>query len=329
MTERKIDLKNPWAAGVLAFLIPGAGHFYQGRRFKGTVYLIGILGTFLFGMYLGEWRAVYWTENPGQGKFGRPAKKNLGFLAQAGIGTPAIFAFLQSRRYHTPDNQPAMQNLPEVDRNEPLTKAIDAEFTGVLVKPDHTKEEISGRLHLEPWNRTFKGTLETTNGKLELGNSLFVDSRILGDPRRLVHAGVVDGGQEVAQIRGTIPRRLTSWLFAPLDDHALQDLNRRLNKQFEMALVYTWIAGLLNILAIWDAVQGPAYGYGDEPPPPTESTDTIEPKHAEKKDAAKSATASQAADSQEEETAPALAEAAVGKTAELAPDPTPTPREKR
>ncbi|MFT5091852.1 MAG: hypothetical protein ACI93T_000671, partial [Porticoccaceae bacterium] len=33
-----------------------------------------------------------------------------------------------------------------------------------------------------------------------------------------------------------------------------------------LALVYTWIAGLLNILAVWDALQGPAYGYGDEEP---------------------------------------------------------------
>ena len=31
-----------------------------------------------------------------------------------------------------------------------------------------------------------------------------------------------------------------------------------------MAMVFTWIAGLLNILAIWDAVEGPAFGYGDE-----------------------------------------------------------------
>ena len=31
-----------------------------------------------------------------------------------------------------------------------------------------------------------------------------------------------------------------------------------------MASVFTWIAGLLNLLVIWDAVDGPAYGYGDE-----------------------------------------------------------------
>jgi hypothetical protein len=33
-----------------------------------------------------------------------------------------------------------------------------------------------------------------------------------------------------------------------------------------MALVFTWVAGLLNLLAIWDAADGPAYAYGDEKP---------------------------------------------------------------
>ena len=31
-----------------------------------------------------------------------------------------------------------------------------------------------------------------------------------------------------------------------------------------MGAVFTLIAGLLNILAIWDAFEGPAYGFGDE-----------------------------------------------------------------
>ena len=331
MSERNIDLKIPWVAGVLAFLVPGAGHFYQGRRFKGALYMACIVGTFLFGMFLGEWRPVYWTENAGQGRFGRPAKKNLGFLAQAGVGTPAVVAFLQSWRYRQPGNQPVVQNLHDVNgnRNEPLSTTIDAEFSGIIKYEGRPPEPIAGRLHLEPWNRTFKGTLETANGKLELGNSLFVDSRILGDPRRMVRAGVVEGeaANEIASISGRIPRGAANWVFAPLDDHVLQDLNRRLNKRFEMALVYTWIAGLLNILAIWDAVQGPAYGYGDEPPPQTESTDTVEPEKTGKKEAVKAAAAATSDDDNGDRSPPALAEAAVGEAASPTPDQ--TPRETR
>src|SRR5262249_4617406 len=38
---------------------------------------------------------------------------------------------------------------------------------------------------------------------------------------------------------------------APLDDVGLQDANGDLGEYFSLGLVYTWIAGLLNLLAIW------------------------------------------------------------------------------
>ena len=75
MTDPKIDLKTPWVAGLLAYLIPGAGHLYQRRLFKAGVYFVCIFGTFLYGMHLGEWKVVYWTENPGRYKFGEPGKR--------------------------------------------------------------------------------------------------------------------------------------------------------------------------------------------------------------------------------------------------------------
>jgi len=304
MTDRKIDLKNPWLAGGLAFLVPGAGHLYQERYFKGVLYLVCILGTFLYGMHLGEWRAVYWTENPGQERFGLPAKKNLGFLAQLGFGTPSLIAYLQSRRYHTEGNRPVLQNIHQFRRyeqpeqngqeqrpriiHEPLTVPIDAEFTGVLVYNDDETpvKQVSGQLQLEPRNRTFQGTLKGTavgeegdeqSVTLDLGQALIVDSKVLGDPDRFVSVGVVDEqGNQIGELNGSIPRGFFNWFCAPMDEAVLHDLNRRLNKQFEMALVYTWIAGLLNILAIWDAVQGPAYGFGDEVLKKSESTDRAE-----------------------------------------------------
>ncbi len=48
-----------------------------------------------------------------------------------------------------------------------------------------------------------------------------------------------------------------------LDRAYLLDLHRQLGKFYELALTFTMIAGLLNILVILDAVEGPAYGYGD------------------------------------------------------------------
>ena len=48
--EPPMPLKDPLVAGILAWLIPGAGHFYQGRWAKGILYLVCILGLFLWGL---------------------------------------------------------------------------------------------------------------------------------------------------------------------------------------------------------------------------------------------------------------------------------------
>lgn len=57
--ELKIELKNPVVAGILAWLIPGAGHFYQQRWAKGTLFCVCILGTYLFGLVVGEGKVVH------------------------------------------------------------------------------------------------------------------------------------------------------------------------------------------------------------------------------------------------------------------------------
>ena len=285
MSDPKINLKTPWIAGVLTFLLPGAGQIYQGRYFKGVLFLVCILGTFLYGMQLGEWRPVYLSENPGRNDFGRPGKRNFGFLAQMGLGVPALVAFGQYRRYHRLQNQPTRilrnQQEPEPGEERPrlaaLAENIDAPFEGRLYEQNGDDgytlvAELKGQITLEPKGQayvgSFRGTETRPGGRsqdveLELGGELVLDSRILGNPKRALSADVSTGSKQSGDRRivGDIPRGFANWFCAPLDDAVLQDMNRRLNKRFEMALVYTWIAGLLNILAIWDAVSGPAYGY--------------------------------------------------------------------
>ena len=58
--SQSIQLKDPLVAGVLAWLVPGLGHFYQGRNAKGALFAICILGTFLYGLYLGGSKEVGW-----------------------------------------------------------------------------------------------------------------------------------------------------------------------------------------------------------------------------------------------------------------------------
>lgn len=83
-----IDLKNPALAALLSWLVPGLGQLYQGRSFKGAVFMASILGTFLAGMWIGGGNVVYASW--------RPAEKRWAFLGQAGIGAAALPALVQS-----------------------------------------------------------------------------------------------------------------------------------------------------------------------------------------------------------------------------------------
>ena len=58
MDKPQKKLKSPVVAAALTFLVPGLGHFYQGRLFKALLYLICIWGTFFFGLGLGENKVV-------------------------------------------------------------------------------------------------------------------------------------------------------------------------------------------------------------------------------------------------------------------------------
>lgn len=275
MSDPRINLRDPWIAGVLAFLIPGAGHLYQGRLFKAALYFVCIGGTFLFGMHMSEWKAVASFGQPSGGEnFRRGRKKNLGFLAQIGVGLPAVASFIQSRRYSNPENAPVYLNVRDANLSnavgDELKEPLTAEYEGVLVDDD-TVVRVEGEIHLEPIAGTFKGTFTGSVARpdgvedvtLALGDWLFLDSRVLGDSRRELDAGVVDGEGDPtgAKLVGAVPRSFGNWFTAPLDDKIQKGLHTRLGRRYDLALVYTWIAGLLNLLALWDALEGPAYGY--------------------------------------------------------------------
>jgi TM2 domain-containing membrane protein YozV len=156
----ELVLKDPATAAFLAWLIPGLGHLYQGRRAKGLLFMNCILGTFVYGLFLGEGRVVYaaW-----QGE-----NKRWPYLCQVGVGLPALPALVQASRVK--NNKP------------PLFNSV---IEGFMAPPD-------------------------------------------------LHRRTEDGDE-------------------------LDQLNKRLNRYFELGTVYTMIAGLLNVLAIYDAWLGPAY----------------------------------------------------------------------
>ena len=164
-----IDLRNPYIAGFLAWLWPGAGHLYQRRYGKGLLFMACILSLFLFGVILGQGRVVYAMHPPDQL---RPPPRGGGFSAltsrlasiaplpywlQVGTGLPAMPAVVQRMRVSK--------------KQQPL-------WNGFMAPPNSTPE-------LDRWQR--------------------------------------EG-----------------------------------NQKYDMGVLYTMIAGILNFFAIWDACAGPA-----------------------------------------------------------------------
>lgn len=87
----QINLKDPFIAGFMAWLIPGAGHLYQGRTAKGVLFLACILGTFAYGVFIGGSQVVYASLRAED--YRRPA-----YICQVAVGLPALPALVQRYR---------------------------------------------------------------------------------------------------------------------------------------------------------------------------------------------------------------------------------------
>lgn len=77
-----LRLKNPPLAALLAWLVPGLGHLYQGRYAKGILFAVCIHGLFWTGFAQGSWKVVWlrWE----------PQEYSWSYLAQFGMGLAAL-----------------------------------------------------------------------------------------------------------------------------------------------------------------------------------------------------------------------------------------------
>jgi hypothetical protein len=158
MARNEFPLRSPLKAAFLAWLFPGLGHFYQGRKGKAWLYAICILSLYYLGFAMGEGKIVYWRwVNP----LNNPEKFCLHYIGQFFVGLPALPALIQ-------------------------------------------------------------GTLSY-----------------------LEHAPILGG------------------FMAEPAQNVINGLHPRLGKLVEIGTIYTTVAGLLNILAIYDAYEGPAYAESD------------------------------------------------------------------
>ena len=293
MKDPRVQLRNPLIAGLLAFAIPGAGHWYQGRRFKATIYSVCILTIFVWGMILGNGQPVYSQlvyradgQTPtAQLQASAPRLKfSFGYVAQVLVGAPAWPALIQEVRIR---NSEARINW--------IDAPIESDFQGIITGGfgNRRSEVVTGTIELAPANdngsEVVKGTLHAvlTNGSKQdftLAGNVRLGRDVFGSPRREVRCQVIgqdEGNRETRfELEGSVRRRFIDWFEAPRDTLELDRLNGELSQNFDIGSVFTWIAGLLNLLAIWDAAEGPAYGYGDE----EENPDDEEPAPDKKTD---------------------------------------------
>lgn len=145
--------RDPWKIALLAWLVPGLGHWVQGRKGKAILYAVSIWGLFFAGWTLCEGKIVFWTwVNPLRDS----ENFRLSYLMQLLVGGVSLPALIQS-----------------------ILKSFD------------------------------------------------------------------------------LPPILWGLMAEPSED-VLRSLHGRLSKLTEVGQVYTQVAGLLNIFAIFDAVYGPA-----------------------------------------------------------------------
>lgn len=289
MSRTKLNLKDPAIAAFLAFLVPGLGHLYQRRIFKGLLYAVCILGTFFTGLQIGHGQVVYFH-------WKQPDNRTYAYFCQLWVGLPALPALAQAQ-LRSKDAFDA--NYVSDEFTGPFHgKLFDAEgkavgtMTGTIEvrlqqadMPRHWVGAIAGTL-TTPAGATREIAGEVTRGGgersvLDPAVAPWPERRIIGrfQERRANDGAEIVGGR----LEGAMPRTLWNSFEAPLQDPRPSDFggeasdldraHRELGSRFELGIVYTMIAGLLNILAIFDAYDGPAYEDEDDetrtdtPPP--------------------------------------------------------------
>jgi len=201
-----IDLRNPALAAALSWLVPGLGQCYQGRTFKGVLFMVSIVGTLLAGLWIGGGNVVYASWRPGE--------KRWAFFCQAAIGAAAVPAVVQSYLLGGPARQPLAASpwfAPPLIRGQPVTEAYANRLADAdpAIAADEFRRQPNGTVRYEPSQ---------------------------------------SGGQ------------LSLW-------------HLRLGRFFDIGTLYTMLAGLLNLLVIYDAWAGPMRpqaegGGGDKNPAP-------------------------------------------------------------
>jgi len=108
-----VNLKNPFVAGCLAWLVPGWGHYYQGRYHKALIFFLCVMSMFIAGCALGSSSEVGTARNVyfyvridrltllGYNFPWISADSRFWWLVQAPLGLAAVPSMIQAWQVHS------------------------------------------------------------------------------------------------------------------------------------------------------------------------------------------------------------------------------------
>ena len=131
-----LDLKNPYVAALLGWIVPGMGHFYQGRTAKAITIFVAVTMLFISGYQMGGGKVVYCSFTSEDFRWQ--------FVGQFFLGSAAVPAVIQNRSLRSQQEQGSTVSLL---------------WSGFLAPPTSTRE-------LNDWNHDYHsffqmGTLYT------------------------------------------------------------------------------------------------------------------------------------------------------------------------
>jgi hypothetical protein len=206
-------------AGVLSYLVPGLGQIYQGRVAKGVLFLVCIYTLFFYGLYLGR----------GSVKVGDR------------VYTVASNVYLPDTSGEGQQNNPF--SLPSLALNLYNRPQFAGQFwVGIVAWP-----AIWQYLH---YDREEERKLQDQQARLESEFQSTEDAQEKEEKRREIEAveqRLERGNTIFGRFERTPP------------EEAVNAVATAGDKRLELAWVYTVIAGVLNIMVIYDAIAGPAF----------------------------------------------------------------------
>jgi hypothetical protein len=207
-----IDLRDRWLAAFLAWLIPGAGHLYQRRYGKGLLFMVCILSTFYYGIFLGSSNVVYASFRKAGEQDYLQDDARYAYLCQVGMGLPAVPAMIQARRMGGTNPKPPL-------------------WDGFMAPP----VLIGQRVH-----NSWAERLKEISAEEGIGDFQEEHFKELGaNYKRYIPNRPSEDGPDSGKAN-----ELSMW-------------HLHYGSMFDLGTVFTMIAGLLNVLVIFDAWGGP------------------------------------------------------------------------